>query len=248
VRHTLTIVSSLFEWLVRVQYFAFNPWDVVGKKPASQADAPEDLELTRVFSEAQWQYLNDHLATKPDDPHARRLRFVLPFAYATGLRLSELVDAMIGRLYTMPVRNSIRARWMLKVRGKGGKWRAVPLPDSVLSSLRQYLSQRGRNSDPQDNPPETPLIANLNGIDAVACTRRCERCSSLPLTHCVETGTPKRQRISIVPQCIGYGTHEEVTLEPLACHQISFRNYLAMPVWQPPASIPSLTTSAYGKS
>lgn len=167
VRHTLTIVSSLFEWLVRVQYFAFNPWDVVGKKPASQTDAPEDLELTRVFSEAQWQYLNNHLATKPDEPHARRLRFVLPFAYATGLRLSELVDAMIGRLYTMPVRNSIRARWMLKVRGKGGKWRAVPLPDSVLSALRLYLSQRGLNPDPQDNPPETPLIANLNGIDAV---------------------------------------------------------------------------------
>lgn len=167
VHHTLTIVSSLFEWLVRVQYFAFNPWDVVGKKPASQTDAPEDLELTRVFSEAQWQYLNDHLATKPDDPHARRLRFVLPFAYATGLRLSELVDAMIGRLYTMPVRNSIRARWMLKVRGKGGKWRAVPFPDSVLSALRLYLSQRGLNPDPQDNPPETPLIANLNGIDAV---------------------------------------------------------------------------------
>lgn len=167
VRHTLTIVSSLFEWLGRVQYFAFNPWDVVGKKPVAQIDAPGDLELTRVFSEAQWSYLNDHLATKPDEPHARRLRFVLPFAYATGLRLSELVDATISRLYTMPVRNSIQVRWMLKVRGKGGKWRAVPVPDSVLSVIHEYFRQRDLNPDPLANPPETPLIANLNGVDPI---------------------------------------------------------------------------------
>lgn len=167
VRHTLTIVSSLFEWLVRVQYFAFNPWDAVGKKLAAQVDTPEDLELTRVFSEAQWGYLNDHLAAQPDDPHTRRLRFVLPFAYATGLRLSELVDATVSRLYTMPVRNSIQVRWMLKVRGKGGKWRAVPVPDSVLSAIHEYFRQRDLNPDPLANPPETPLIANLNGVDPV---------------------------------------------------------------------------------
>jgi site-specific recombinase XerD len=167
VRHTLTIVSSLFEWLVRVQYFAFNPWDVVAKKPASQVDAPEDLELTRVFSEGQWEYLNDHLAAQPDDPHTRRLRFVLPFAYATGMRLSELVDATTGRLYTMPVRKSIQVRWMLKVRGKGGRWRAVPVPDSVMTAIHEYLKQRDLSEDPLDNPPETPLIANLNGIDPV---------------------------------------------------------------------------------
>jgi len=170
VRHTLTIVSGLFEWLVRVQYFAFNPWDVVAKKPASQVDAPEDLELTRVFSEGQWEYLNDHLAAQPEDPHVRRLRFVLPFAYATGMRLSELVDATTGRLYTMPVRKSIQVRWMLKVRGKGGKWRAVPVPDSVIFALRQYLSHRGLNPDPLANSPETPLIANLNGSDPVTAS------------------------------------------------------------------------------
>lgn len=42
VRQALTIVSSLFEWLVRVQYCAFNPWYAVGKKWASQELA--DLE------------------------------------------------------------------------------------------------------------------------------------------------------------------------------------------------------------
>ena len=168
VRQALTILSSLFEWLVRVQYCAFNPWDAVGKKLAPRDDMPEDIELTRVFSKGQWRYLTEYLARLPDDPNTHRLRFVLPFAYATGLRLSELVDAKIGRLYTMPLRDSLGVRWMLKVRGKGGKWRAVPIQDSVLNALGEYLTYRGLAADPLANPPETPLIARLNANKAIS--------------------------------------------------------------------------------
>lgn len=168
VRQAVTILSSLFEWLVRVQYCAFNPWDAVGKKLAPRDDAPEDIELTRVFSEAQWRYLTDHLARLPDNASTKRLRFAVPFAYATGLRLSELVDAKTGRLYTMPLRDSLEARWMLKVRGKGRKWRAVPIPDGILSMLAEYLAQRGLDPDPLVNPPETPLIARLASNDPVS--------------------------------------------------------------------------------
>lgn len=168
VRQALTIVSGLFEWLVRVQYCAFNPWDAVGKKLAPRDDAPTDIELTRVLSQAQWQYLTHHLDQLPRDAHAHRLRFILPFAYATGLRLSELVDAKLGRLYTMPLRDALGVRWMLKVRGKGGKWRAVPMPESVLSALGEYLIHRGLSPDPLANPPETPLIARLGDNEPVS--------------------------------------------------------------------------------
>ncbi|HMZ77049.1 MAG TPA: tyrosine-type recombinase/integrase [Rhodocyclaceae bacterium] len=168
VRQALTIVSGLFEWLVRVQYCAFNPLDAVGKKLTTQEDAPADIELTRVFSQAQWRYLTHHLDQLPRDAHSHRLRFVLPFAYATGLRLSELVDAKIGRLYTMPLRDSLGVRWMLKVRGKGGKWRAVPISEGVLIALGEYLTYRGLAPDPLANPSETPLIARLDGNEPVS--------------------------------------------------------------------------------
>jgi len=167
-RQALAIVSSLFEWLVRVQYCAFNPWDAVGRKLAPSDDAPADIELTRVFSEAQWRYLTDHLEHLPGDSHTERLRFTLPFAYATGLRLSELADARTGRLYTMPLRGSLHLRWMLKVRGKGGKWRAVPMPEGILAILSAYLLRRGLDPDPLANPPETPLIARLSSNDPVS--------------------------------------------------------------------------------
>lgn len=168
VRQALTIVSGLFEWLVRVQYCAFNPWDAVSKGRVRQEDAPEDIELTRVFSVGQWQYLMDTLDGLPADAHAERLRFVLPFAHATGLRVSELVDAKTGRLYTMPLRDSLGTRWMLKVLGKGGKWRAVPLSERVVSLLVAYLTQRGLDHDPLANPQETPIIAKIDGNATVS--------------------------------------------------------------------------------
>ncbi len=163
VRHALNIVSNLFAWLTQVQYLAFNPWVAVGKKLASNPDAPPDMEMVRAFSVGQWQHLLEELHALPPTPSTRRLRFVLPFAYATGLRLSELVDASVGRLYTMPLTHQVGVRWMLKVLGKGGKWRAVPMPTSVIEQLREYLAWRGLDSDPCNNPPDTPLIARLDG-------------------------------------------------------------------------------------
>jgi site-specific recombinase XerD len=163
IRHALTILSSLFEWLVRVQYCAFNPWEAVGRKPATSADVPEDVELTRVFSAGQWDYLMAFLDSLPADEARARLEFALPFAQATGLRLSELVDAKTGRIYTMPLKEGLGVRWMLKVLGKGGKWRAVPLSSRIMVRLRAYLAHRGLDPDPLANPADTPLIARLDG-------------------------------------------------------------------------------------
>ena len=167
VKHSITILGGLFEWLVRVQYCAFNPWDAVGKTLVVQHEAPDNIELTRVLSVGQWQFLMDRLDSMDQTDHAHRLRFALPFAHATGLRLSELVDAKLGRIYTMPLREGTGLRWMLKVLGKGGKWRAVPVPDRIVILLREYLAHRGLHSDPLANPAETPLISRIGSNEAI---------------------------------------------------------------------------------
>ncbi len=168
VKHAITILGSLFEWLVRVQYCAFNPWDAVGKTLVVQQEAPENIELTRVFSAGQWQFLMNHLHGMVQTDHTERLRFALPFAHATGLRLSELVDAKTGRLYTMPLRDGTGVRWMLKVFGKGGKWRAVPVPDRIIALLRAFLERRGLDSDPLASPPDTALIPRVASNEAIS--------------------------------------------------------------------------------
>jgi len=157
-----TILKSLFEWLAKVRYLDSNPWDGVPppQRVMDVATAP-DLELTHAFTRSQWAYLMEYLHRQPMDESVRRLHFVLPFAYATGLRLTDLVDARLGRLYSVPLKRDLGVRWMLKVLGKGGKWRAVPMPGMVMDALRDYLTWRGLNADPLDNPGDIPLISRL---------------------------------------------------------------------------------------
>ena len=159
-----TILKAMFEWLTKVRYLDGNPWDgVPPPKASTDNDAPPpDLELTHALTRAQWAYVVQHLDTLAPGEATRRLRFVLLFAYATGLRLSELVDARCGRLYCMALKHELGTRWMLKVLGKGGKWRVVPMPPGVMDALRVYLTARGLDPEPLKNPAETPLITRLD--------------------------------------------------------------------------------------
>lgn len=168
VKHAVTILSSFFAWLVAVQYCNYNHWLQVSKKIPVDPNEDVDLELTRVFSQGQWEFLINHLNAMPQNAHTERLRLLMAFAVATGLRASELADAKLGRFYTMPLSTGTGVRWMLKVLGKGSVWRAVPLTDEIMQKVFANLEHRGLNPDPKENPPETPLIARLDGKGAVS--------------------------------------------------------------------------------
>jgi integrase/recombinase XerD len=62
---------------------------------------------------------------------ALRLYCLLEVAYATGLRVSELIQ--------LPVSVARRDERMLVVRGKGGKERLVPLNAAARSAMHEYL-------------------------------------------------------------------------------------------------------------
>lgn len=160
--HAHTVLKSLFDWLTKVRYLDSNPWECVPALRAESVLGTPDLELTRVLTQAQWQFLVNHLDQLPESPAKARYRFVLPFAYSTGLRLSELVEANVGRLYSQPLKTSLGVRWMLKVLGKGGKWRAVPMPEAVMSALRVYLFARGQGAL-EDCSGDVPLIVGEEG-------------------------------------------------------------------------------------
>ena len=67
----------------------------------------------------------------------------------------------------MPLSDGVGVRWMLKVLGKGNKWRPVPIPTDTIDALKIYLEHRGLNPDILSNPPETPLIASLTSTEGV---------------------------------------------------------------------------------
>jgi site-specific recombinase XerD len=164
----MTIVRSLCEWLVRRNYLDSNPWDDVPKRP----DAPSMPQL-RAFSQKQWSLVQDWLDAQfqqPPSPALHRLKFLLDFAYMSGMRLAELAAAKVGWLRHEQLDDGEWA-WSIMVLGKRKKWREVPLPDPAVQALGDYLSSRGLSRNPEANPPDTPLLSHL-GREAALTTSR----------------------------------------------------------------------------
>lgn len=152
----MTIVRSLCEWLVRRHYLDSNPWDDVPKRP----DTPSMPRL-RALSQKQWDLVQGWLAEQPPSPALRRLRFILSYAYMSGMRLSELVSSKVEWLRHEQLDDGEWA-WSIMVLGKRNKWREVPLPDPAVEALQEHLADRGLDSELLANPPDTPIIAKLS--------------------------------------------------------------------------------------
>ena len=156
----VTIVRSLCEWLVRRHYLDSNPWDDVPKRP----DAPSMPRL-RALSQKQWDLVQAWLAEQPPSPALRRLRFILSYAYMSGMRLSELVASKVEWLRHEQLDDGPDGEvmaWSIMVLGKRNKWREVPLPDPAVEALQEHFADRGLDPELLANPPETPIIAKLS--------------------------------------------------------------------------------------
>lgn len=90
----------------------------------------------------------DALLAAPDDGqdrHAARDRALLTLLYATGMRASELAGLRIDELnFHVGV---------VRVRGKGGKERVVPVAARALEAVRAYLHVRGEPAEPGSREP-----------------------------------------------------------------------------------------------
>jgi integrase/recombinase XerD len=132
----LTVFKRYFRWAVREHLVAIDP--TLRLLTAKQAQ-----RVPTILSEAQVESLLDapDLAT----PLGLRDRAMLELMYASGLRVSELVD-----LKTVHVS---LAEGALRATGKGAKERLVPFGEEAHVWLRRYLAEargdilRGQASD-----------------------------------------------------------------------------------------------------
>ena len=156
--HGLSVLSAMFRWLIEQRYVLANPFagiKVRGAKPAA-------MDTSRAFSDAEWALLRtvaDGLEWSYgwQPAAAQRLRFVLDFAYATGLRASELVQATLGAIEV-----DHDQRW-LHVVGKGARAGRVTLPPLARAALDRYLVLRRLPTTPQRWDPGTPLVGDIAG-------------------------------------------------------------------------------------
>ena len=90
-----------------------------------------DRYLPETLNELQVETLLDGIASSR--PHALRDRAMLELLYASGLRVSELVHARLENL-------DLDTR-IIRVTGKGGKTRVVPLGRKAAQAISDYLRQ-----------------------------------------------------------------------------------------------------------
>jgi site-specific recombinase XerD len=158
IAYALSVAGAMFRWLIQQRYLLANPFAGIKVRGVSR-ETP--LAITHVFVGGEWTLLRtvaDALEWSYGwtAPAAQRLRFVLDFAYATGLRASELVGATLGAIEF----DTRGAHWLHLV-GKGGKAGKVVLPPLARSALDRYLVQRGLPTTPGRWEPKVRLIGGL---------------------------------------------------------------------------------------
>ena len=167
VAYALSVVGAMFRWLIQQRYTLANPFAGIKVRDASRS---ESTAVTRVFSEGEWALIQAVAQGLEwghgwDVPAAQRLRFVLDFAYATGLRISELVGATLGQIEV----DGHGDHW-LHLSGKGGKAGKVALPTMARAALDHYLMHRKMPITLAKWDPRTPLIGSIEPDSAASIT------------------------------------------------------------------------------
>jgi integrase/recombinase XerD len=105
---------------------------VIARDPSQDIDAPK---LGRPLPESLTESEVERLLQAPRDEQAEGLRdrCMLELLYATGLRVSELVGLRPEQVSTR--------QGVIRVTGKGGKERLVPLGEQAIEWLQRYLAQ-----------------------------------------------------------------------------------------------------------
>lgn len=106
----------------------------VAKTPMTTVVAPKIAKRLPAFvQEQQLDTLFNHVAFS-DDWAGRTERLVLELFYATGMRLSELIQLKVTQLDP--------AYSQIKVLGKGNKERIVPVATTLMQQLKQYVEEK----------------------------------------------------------------------------------------------------------
>jgi site-specific recombinase XerD len=167
VSYAVSVTGALYRWLMEQGYLLANPFSGIKVRGASKARV---VDTSHVFTQGEWgivRAIADGLEWSHGwtAPAAQRLRFILDFAYATGLRAAELVGVTLRSITT----DSHDDHW-LQFTGKGSKAGKVALPPLARSALDRYLVQRGLPTTRAQWDLKTPLIGSLDEPNVAGIT------------------------------------------------------------------------------
>ena len=123
INRKLSTLKTFYKFLLRNNYLKTNPMDKVIATKSSK-------RLTDFVSEESMENLFEQLEF-PDNFEGKRDKTILELFYATGIRLSELIQIKKGDLdfYSHTI----------KVLGKRKKERIIPIAPKMSAQLQEYL-------------------------------------------------------------------------------------------------------------
>lgn len=124
INRALSSLKQFYLFLLRQGYIEVNPLELI--------DAPKkDKTLPDVLSEKQVEALLDAPDTSKD--FGLRDRAILEFMYATGVRVSELIDLSFKDMH-------LNLNFVTVV-GKGNKERFIPVGEEAIYWIERYLDE-----------------------------------------------------------------------------------------------------------
>ena len=125
VNRKISSIKSLYMFLVKK--------NILKNSPVNEVISPkQEKYLPFSMSEDEVDKLLN--SPKPSNKIEKRDKAMIEMLYATGMRISELVNLKITDIDTQ--------RCVVKVLGKGSKERLIPFGEAALDSLNAYLSDR----------------------------------------------------------------------------------------------------------
>lgn len=123
VSRNISSIRSFYKFLLIEKYIKTNPSDLL-ELPKRKKTLPKVLSMEEI----------DRLLDIPlSDPYSYRNKAMLELMYATGLRVSELMNLKIHDV-------DLSMAYVRTV-GKGGKERVIPIGDIALEALKTYMDE-----------------------------------------------------------------------------------------------------------
>jgi len=182
VARKVSSVRSFYHFLQREGMVEHNPAELV-RLPRVERYLPTTLDVDYMY----------HLLDDPGDNTLQSLRDRASFEllYSSGLRVGELVALNIGDLDFEQA--------LVRVLGKGGKQRIVPVGSKALQALTAYLERRGAVER------DEPLLINRRGTRLSARTVQRNLKMKLLQLGLPTTATPHSLRHSFATHLLDGG-------------------------------------------
>ena len=139
--------KSFYAFLVSIRAVSIDPTTAV-ESPKVEREAPKSLTPNQV----------DELMELPQrvrSPERTRDRAMFEVLYCSGVRVSELVGLNIGDIDM--------TKKIIRCVGKGKKLRILPISESALTALEEYLDNAYSQLVMEKQSPERTLFVNHRG-------------------------------------------------------------------------------------